>query len=184
MTEDGQLLENYARHGDVASLSELVGRNTKWLIAFLRGLVPTEADAEDAFQEVWVRVIRSGRAYRGGSVKAYLARIARSVVIDRFRRAGVPTVSVDAADGEATAEEVADASPTPSERFESCATSADVRAAVRALPLRHREVLLMRIEGEMAFKEIAAELGVPIGTVLTWMRSATLKLKEVLGERR
>jgi DNA-directed RNA polymerase specialized sigma24 family protein len=40
----------------------------------------------------------------------------------------------------------------------------------------------MRIEGELSFKEIASELGVPLGTALTWMRTATLKLKEMLGE--
>ena len=49
-------------------------------------------------------------------------------------------------------------------------------------PKARVQVLLMRIEGELSFKEIASELGVPLGTALTWMRTATLKLKEMLGE--
>ena len=52
---------------------------------------------------------------------------------------------------------------------------------MRALHEGPRQVLLMRIEGEVPFKDIAAELGVPLGTTLTWMRTATLKLKEMLG---
>ena len=56
-----------------------------------------------------------------------------------------------------------------------------MREAVRTLPEGPRQVLLMRIEGELSFKEIASELDVPLGTALTWMRTATLKLKEMLG---
>ena len=44
------------------------------------------------------------------------------------------------------------------------------------------KILLMRIEGELSFREIASELGVPLGTALTWMRVATLKLKKMLGD--
>ena len=39
----------------------------------------------------------------------------------------------------------------------------------------------MRIEGEMEFKDIASELGVPLGTVLTWMHRATDELKRKIG---
>ena len=45
-------------------------------------------------------------------------------------------------------------------------------------------MLLMRIEGELPFREIADELGVPLGTALTWMRAATLKLRKMLGGER
>jgi RNA polymerase sigma-70 factor (ECF subfamily) len=95
-------------------------------------------------------------------------------------------VSLDADEGEgaAVAEKAADSSPTPGERFESKATSEDVRRAVRALPEGPRQVLLMRIEGDLPFREIAEELGVPLGTALTWMRTATLRLREMLGGKR
>ena len=182
MEEDRDLLLAYSRRGDVASLSALVRRHAVWMQALLRGLLPAAADAEDAFQEAWVRVIKSAGGYRGGNVKSYLASVARSAAIDRLRRQG-KTVSLDAADdeGEAAAAEIPDAGPSPGERFESKATAEDVRRAVAALPEGPRQVLLMRIEGEVSFKEIASELGVPLGTALTWMRTATLKLKEMLG---
>ena len=186
MEGDSELLFAYSRRGDVESLSALVRRHAVWMQAFLRGLLPTAEDAEDAFQETWVRVVKSADKYRGGKVKPYLAVVARSVAIDRLRQMG-RLVSLDAEDGEgaSAAERLPDESPSPDERFESKATAEDVReavGAVRALPDGPRQVLLMRIEGELSFKEIASELGVPLGTALTWMRTATLKLKEMLGE--
>ena len=39
----------------------------------------------------------------------------------------------------------------------------------------------MRVEGEMPFRRIAEELNIPLGTALTWMRTATAKLKNMLG---
>ena len=182
MVEDAELLRSYGR-GDVSSLAALVRRHSVWMQALLRGLLPTAADAEDAFQDAWVRVIRTIDSYRGGNVRAYLATIARSAAVDRMRRAG-RLVSLDAEDGEgmSEAEQIPDASLSPSERFESKAMAEDVRQVVRALPEGPRQVLLLRIEGEMPFKDIATALNVPLGTALTWMRTATLKLKEMLGD--
>ena len=181
MSEDGQLLLGYARRGDVRSLSALIERNARWLKGFLRGLTPSDADAEDAFQDTWMRVIRSCGAYRGGSVRAYLATIARSVVIDRFRRNGRPTVSIDSGDGgdAASVDALVDESPSPGALVEKSVTAEDVRRAVRTLPSGQREVVLMRIEGEIPFKEIAETMGIPLGTALTWMHAATDRLKGI-----
>lgn len=182
MKEDCELLLSYTRRGDVPSLSALVRRHAVWMQAFLRGLLPTVADAEDAFQETWIRVIKAAGSYRGGSVKAYLATVARSAAIDRLRRQE-RTISLDADEGGGASalEDMPSAAPTPGERFESAATAEEVQNAVRTLPDGPRQVLLMRIEGEMSFKEIATELDVPIGTALTWMRTATMKLRRLLG---
>ena len=185
MEEDSELLFAYSRRGDVQSLAALVRRHSAWMQALLRSLLPDAADAEDAFQETWIKVIRSVSSYRGGKVKSYLASAARSVAIDRLRRGG-RTVSLDSEEGEGAeaAANAAAAGPTPGEALESKATSEDVRRAVRALPEGPRQVLLLRIEGDLAFREIAAELGVPLGTALTWMRTATQKLREMLGDRK
>ena len=74
-----------------------------------------------------------------------------------------------------------DASPGPGARVERAATHEDVLSAVRSLPDGPREVVLMRIEGELTFREIADELGIPLGTALTWMRYATVRLKKAMG---
>ena len=181
MSEDSELLFSYARRGDVQSLSALVRRHSVWMQAFLRGMLGGTPDADDAFQNAWMRVIKSAGGYRGGNVKAYLVSAARSAALDLLRRRG-RTVSLDAdtEDGVAAAE-VPDTAPLPGERFESKATAEEMWAAVRTLPEGQRQVLLMRIEGEMTFREIADELGIPLGTALTWMRKATERLKRIFG---
>jgi RNA polymerase sigma-70 factor (ECF subfamily) len=58
---------------------------------------------------------------------------------------------------------------------------ARVRAALDLLPAEQREVVKRRIHDKQKFVEIAAELQVPLGTVLTRMRAALAKLKGLLG---
>jgi len=183
MAEAPQSLALYAQTGDLKAFEAFVRGQYRPLLAFLRGMLPTEEDAEDAAQETWLRLIRFCGAYRGGSETGYLMRIARSVVADRYRRRGLSTVSMSGEDDAEGALEVPDASPTPDRAFETRATAEDVRQAVRDLPFRPREVLLLRIEGGFTFREIAEELSLPLGTVLTLMRSATKRLKKKLGER-
>ena len=182
MPTDAELLTDYARRGEVASLTALVERHSTWMMAFLRGMLSSASDAEDVFQESWRRVIKGAGAFRGGSVKAYLVTIARSAAIDRIRQRG-RTMSLDALAEEASetggaAIEPADPAPTPRESYDLAADAEAVREAVRELPDGPRQVLLMRIEGEMPFKEIASELGVPLGTALTWMHTATERLRK------
>lgn len=168
---------------DEARLRSLVASHGRWLLVFLRGLLGDTTEAEDAFQDVWLRLAKSSAPFRGSGEKAYLAKLARSVAIDRFRRAH-PEESLDAANdasGASAAEMISDGSPTPAERFASAAAAADVRAAVARLPFRQRQVVLMRIEGEMEFREIAEDLNVPLGTALTLMRRAVQALKRDLG---
>ena len=168
-----------------ASISALVEEHGKWLMAFLRGFCDTLDDAEDAFQEVWVRVMKVGANPR--AARAYLVKTARSVVIDRLRRKK-PEVSFDAMvvdnDGGVIDTALPSAAPSPDECYESKATAEDVRRAIASLPVNWRQVVLMRIEGEMEFKDIAAELNIPLGTALTWMRRATEELKRKLGGER
>ena len=184
MSEDAELLTDYARCGDAKALSALVVRHSPWMTAMLRGMLP-DSEVEDALQDAWLKVIRSARNFRGKGLKSYLGVIARSVAIDRLRKGG-RTISLDATDDEEDSpqHEPADNQPLPNERFESSATKEDVVRAVRDLPDGPRQVLRLRIEAEMPFKEIAEELRIPLGTALTWMRTATLHLKKKLGGNR
>lgn len=155
----------------------LVSEHATWLSAFLRSLTRSEADAEDAFQEVWLRLIKQGGLPEGASARAYLAQTARSVVVDRYRREGREEVT------EFGDEAMVSSDPAPDVRHEAEDARAKVRAAVRALPLKLREIVMLRVEAELTFAEIAESLQLPLGTVLTRMRTATERLKAVLEEK-
>ena len=61
------------------------------------------------------------------------------------------------------------------------AVADDVRRALADLPEGPRQVFLMRIEAELSFREIAETMDIPVGTALTWMQVAKVKLKKILG---
>ena len=168
--------------GSSKEFSALVATHAVWLSAFLRGLVRRDADAEDAFQDVWMRVFKRGGIPEGASPRAYLAQTARSVVIDRHRREGLEDLVLDAPDesGVSPSETLVDTAPLPNAQLADATTRAALRTAIRTLPAVPRSVVLLRIEAELTFQEIANELGLPLGTVLTWMRWSTEKLKKVL----
>lgn len=166
--------------GGNRELSELIATHGVWLSALLRGLTRREADAEDAYQEVWLRLFKAGGLPKGASPRAYLATSARSVVIDRYRREGREELLSEGEDAETLGGELTEET-TPATRFEAHATHEEILAAVRRLPVGPRTVVLLRIEGELTFQEIADELNIPLGTALTWMRGATRKLRELLG---
>lgn len=166
--------------------SALVSAHAVWLSAFLRGLTRRETDAEDAFQEVWMRVFKRGGLPGVISPRAYLAQVARSVVIDRHHYEGREALVLDVPNesGVSPSETLVDTAPLPDAQFADAATRETLRAAIRALPTGPRSVVLMRIEAEMTFQEISDELSVPLGTVQTWMRWATERLKKTLGRKR
>lgn len=157
-------------------LPKLISEHGLWLSGFLRGLTRSEADAEDAYQEVWLRLLKRGGLPRGANERAYLAKTARAVVIDAFRR-------FSAHETEPLTEDLIDTAPEPSRRFETSATHEEIIAAVRQLSEPMRSVVIMRVEGELTFEEIAAELKLPLGTALSYMSRATARLKKELGRR-
>ena len=181
MSTDSHLFENYVRRGDLESCSALVSRHGVWMLVLLRGMLNSVSDADDAFQDTWIRVIKSADRYKGGTIRAYLATVARSVAIDILRKRGRDMRLESLVNENDEVIEIPDSSPTPDERFELLARSDDVRRALADLPEGPRQVFLMRVEAELSFREIAETMDIPIGTALTWMQSAKVKLKKILG---
>jgi len=181
MRSDEELFAAYARKDDLDALSELVKRHERRLMAFLTGMLDA-AEAEDAFQDTWRRIIEKASVYRGGVFASFLVVIARRIAIDRLRSRH-PQVSLDAenVEGEAMGDSLPSLEPDPGESWERSATAEDIRRAISALPPGPRQVALLRIEGELAFKEIAVEMGVPLGTALNWMHVATQAIKQRIG---
>ena len=178
---DTDLIDRY-RGGDVPALEALVERYRRPLFAFIHNMTEGRLDADEIFQEVWFRVLRNLATYEERNFLGWLMRIARNLVIDRVRRRK-PSVSLDqeAEEGGTLVDRLASPTPGPYAEAEGHELGQRIAAAVRALPVEQREVFLLRVEGEVPFKEIARMQRVSINTALARMHYAVGKLRETLG---
>ena len=181
---DEELLRRYERAGDADAMEALVRRHAAALGAFLAGW-GGDADAEDLAQETWLRVLRSPGAFRGGSFRAWLLRVARNLAIDRSRRRA-PALWLDAPaegagpDAPPLVEVLPDdGAPAPDAALLGAEDRARLLAAVRALPGPQRDVFLLRAAG-VAFADIAARFAIPLNTALGRMHYAMKALRAAL----
>lgn len=156
--------------GDAAAFTELYRWRQAAVYRYAFRMSGSEPLAEDVVQEVFLTLMREGRAYdlRRGSVAAFLYGIARNHVLRRFDRRA----------GEQSVEEPATADHPESEMARS-ELIASVRAAVLALPVRYREVVVLCDLEEADYVEAAAALGCAVGTV----RSRLHRARQLLARR-
>ena len=181
--DDAELHAAYHGRGDEAAFAELMRRHGPPLMKFLRGMLGSDSpEADDIYQETWLRMINNGSKWNGGSFKAWMTTVARNLAIDSIRRRR-PAVSLDAEneDGAKLADMLRDTRPTPSEKITSSETEQEIIAAVNTLPDDQKEVFLMRTAEDLSFKEIAETLNVSINTALGRMHYAVGKLKKTLA---
>ena len=175
--------------GDVAAMEALYLRYRQSVYSWLLRMTGDAAESEDIYQEVWLKVIRRASDYCSGNFKAWLWQIVRNKTTDRMRKKS-PSLVLDApvcADDEGehtvvdqlTDDAAADALMQIEESERKCA----VCDAIDALPTAQKEVVLLRINGELSFKEIADMLAAPIGTVLARMHNAVKNLKAALAKK-
>lgn len=144
---------------------------------YARWLTKNDAEAEDVVQDACVRAMRFFASLRHDNARAWLLAIVRNTWFSRVsRRSGATrSLTVDTA-----ALELRDDALDPEERLLQQHVVERVRAALEQLPADAREVLVLReIEG-LSYKEIAALLRVPIGTVMSRLSRARERLMAVL----
>jgi RNA polymerase sigma-70 factor (ECF subfamily) len=182
---DEDLIEDY-NGGNAGALDILVERYKKPLHGFVLRMTKCHAEADEVFQETWIRVMTKSQGFRKGSFKGWLFRIAHNLVIDWNRR-DWKQVSMDAPLGgygdEAT---LRDRLQSPDEGPAHRAGNRDVGKAIEQalarLPDEQREVFMLRMEADMAFKDIAKLQGVSLNTALSRMQYALAKLRTLLGD--
>lgn len=172
------------RAGRVEALGALVEHYRRPLFGFIAKMMEGHADAEEIFQEVWVRALSNLHRYREDRFLSWLFRIAHNLVIDRARR-GKRLVELDRPqddEGGSLQERLAAPARGPDDDAHARDLGRHIAAAVAKLPDEQREVFLMRTEGELPFKEIARIQGVSINTALARMQYALQKLREDLRD--
>jgi RNA polymerase sigma factor (sigma-70 family) len=144
-------------------------------------LTGNQHDAEDLTQEVFVRVFRSLSSYTPGTFEGWLHRITTNLFLDSARRK--QRIRFEGLADE-MAHRLAGSEPTPAQAFDDSHLDDDVQAALKALPPEYRAaVVLCDIEG-FSYEEIAATLGVKLGTVRSRIHRGRAQLRSALEHRR
>lgn len=131
-----------------------------------RWLTRNDADAEDVVQEACVRALRYLDGFHGGDGRAWLLAIVRNTCFTWFERNRPAELAGEPDD------DVPFAGPGPEDAALESADRAALDAAIVALPLVFREVLVLRELEELSYKEIAGIVGAPIGTVMSRLSRA------------
>lgn len=163
------------------SWEEIVRTHSTRVYRLAYRLTGNKHDAEDLTQEVFVRVFRSLSTYTPGTFQGWLHRITTNLFLDQARRR--QRIRFDALPDDAP-DRMAGREPTPPQAYDERHLDPEVQAALEALPPEFRAaVVLCDIEG-LSYEEIAATLGVKLGTVRSRIHRGRAHLREALEHRR
>ena len=178
-------LEGMAREQD-ERISEVVEREQSRLRRFIRRRVPDPRDAEDILQDVFYELVEANRLLMPiEHVTGWLFRVARNRITDLFRKKRPESFSdAGVADEDDERMPLEDLLPSPDAGPEALYARSvlldELELAVDELPEEQREVFLAHeLEGR-SFKDMAAQTGVSVSTLLSRKRYAVLHLRERL----
>lgn len=186
---DETLVLRYLEKGDQRAFRTLVERHQDRVFGYLLGMVRDRNVANDLFQDTFLRVISAMQKSRAtythdGRWLSWVMRIARNASLDYLRsRKKWQDVSPDPSDDDAPSfwdrlpdgdYQLADISMHAYER------NAFLDSCIAKLPPEQREVLLLRHDGELTFREIAEMTDVSINTALGRMRYALINLRKMM----
>lgn len=172
--------------GDERAVQDLVARHGDALYALARSMLGEHADAEEVSADAFLQAWRTARTFdpARGSVIAWLATMVRSRSLDRLRarkqqvlklqRVAEPIVH---GGGEA----VTPAEEAPDRKLEGVEARSLVERALGDLPAAQRSVIELAYFSGLSQSEIAAQLGVPLGTVKTRTLTALRRLRALLA---
>jgi RNA polymerase sigma factor (sigma-70 family) len=167
-------------------ISEIITRERSRLRNFIRRRVPDPSDAEDIVQEVFYELVEANRMLMPiEHVTGWLFRVARNRITDLFRKKKPENFSeaaVEDEDGQRL--QIEDLLPSPNAGPEALYVRSvlleELELALDELPDEQRDVFVAHeLEGR-SFKEMAAETGVSVNTLLSRKRYAVLHLRERL----
>ena len=179
---DAAVLE--LRRGDPDALSTLMARYQHRIYRYLLRLVRQPADAEDLFQQTWIRVAEKIRSFdTSRNFDAWLFALARNLALDHLRRRR-PSSLEESLRGDSREDTMVSrlpsADPGPFEQLLARERAGRLAVALENLPLSYREVLTLRFEEEMKIEEIAQVLATPVATVKSRLYRSLAQLRQIL----
>jgi RNA polymerase sigma factor (sigma-70 family) len=169
-------------------ISETIAREQARLRNFIRRRAPEGVDAEDILQDVFSELVEAYRLMKPiGQAGAWLFRVARNRIIDSFRKRKREPIAERAAfegDGEQLAIEelLPSQDGSPETAYARSVLLEELGDALEELPREQREVFIAHEIDGRSFKEIAAETGVSVNTLLSRKHYAVVHLRERLRD--
>ena len=188
--QDANLVQRF-NCGDESAFLEIMSRHQSRIFAAAMGLLHNHADAEEITQDTFVRAHRALARFRGdSSLATWLHRIAVNLARNRywyfFRRCRHSTLSLDAQMGSQRESRLSDilsaAGPDPSQEHSQNEFIEAVEASMDKLEPGQRRILAMRSILDQSYEEIAAALGINVGTVKSRIARARERLRKRLAE--
>lgn len=165
--------------GDQEAFAALYRATSAKLFGICLRVLGVQAEAEDALQEVYVKIWHNAGRYQvnGLSPMTWLITIARNLAIDRLRARKAKTGA-----GLEEAETLADPTPGPEALAMASSDRGRIVACMDELPAdRADAVRRAYLEGE-TYKELADRYGQPLNTIRTWLRRSLITLRECLSQ--
>lgn len=164
--------------GDRRALSSLYAATSAKLFGIALRVLDDRHEAEDALQEIFVKLWHNADRYRsnGLSPMTWLITVARNHAIDRLRaRRGQRSADLD------EVAEMPDHSSTPEEAAISASMRGRIGTCLKTLPPDRADAVCRAYLMGEAYADLARHYSVPLNTMRTWLRRSLLKLRECLG---
>ncbi len=167
------------QQGDQDALKEIFDQYNKRVYRIAYGVVRQREDALDIVQEVFIKLFRSIRNFKGRSkFYTYLYRLAMNTAIDHVRKAGkYPASSLDQ---EGVLQPVDGVEKGPDRILLHKELERRVNLAMGKLPIDQRTALVLREVEGLSYQEMAEAMGCSIGTVMSRLHYGRRKMQELL----
>jgi len=182
-----------ACEGHELAYRELVRRYERPVFSLIFRMVRDRELSEDLAQESFVKVLNAIGSYRPEyKFSSWVFKIANNTAIDHLRRRELDTLSIEGSPHAVTPDAIqatalqlgAPRSASPLEALEAKELGGAIEAAIATLRPEYRSCIVLRhIEGR-PYEEIAEMLGLPLGTVKTYIHRARNELRDLLGDLR
>ena len=182
---DLQLVER-CLSGQEAAWEDLVRVHTRRVFSICYRFTNSDSEAQDLTQEVFLRVFRTLQTFRAaeGAFATWLARVARNLLIDHYRRTRNQRVTDSIEEQLPRVEEGFVSVSRPDSALAGREASEMLQAGLARLSPELRETIILRDLQEMEYREIAQVLNVPEGTVKSRLNRGRAELAKVLKRQK
>ena len=184
MQREATRLMTAAQGGDMDAFNDLVLELRQRAFLVARSLVGSREDALDLCQDAFLKTFRARDSYNPSQpFLPWFHRILRNTCFSFLRKQGrirKQSLTSKGEDGEDVEWEIVDPALSPSSRIEAEERGEIFRRATAQLSARDREILVLRHNRELSYREISLTLGIPEGTVMSRLFHARRRLRDQL----